>query len=121
MSEPIHIIRLKELMEDTSSSIKTVAEVLDCDRNTVSFYLSNKNPLKVDQLYKLSQMFNVQPCAFFMEEREYINLMSAMKRLNDKDEIISEKDKLIEQMSGVINKLDSMIQNLLTLYGKYQG
>lgn len=112
---PVYINRIHELMATHADTIKTLAELLGCDRNTMSSYLSGKQLLKVEQLVKIAERYKISACAFFMPKEDYTKFINSVTFLEEKERIIAEKNKLIEQMTITLQSMETVVKSMMKM------
>jgi transcriptional regulator with XRE-family HTH domain len=119
-----YLTTIKELMRLSDTSVNEIADLIGATRNTVHNYFSGRTAMKVDDLQKVADHFEVTLSTLFTGLNTAINTHNPSEpdlalELAHLREILQEKELRIEEMKMTIESMQEQLGFLKDFYNKF--
>ena len=118
-----YLTTIKELMRLQETSVNEIADLIGTTKNTVYNYLAGRTAMKVDDLQKLADHFDIELSTLFtgrkVPDKSNPGNPDLEKEIAHIREILREKELRIKEMKQTIESLQEQLGFLKDFYHKF--
>ena len=111
----ITVARIKELVDDTATTVRDLAEMAGCSKSAMQRYISGERDIPTSVISGIAKAFNVHPAYLFgwVDDKHYT--IEDKTKQPVQDELSERKKEFMQKIAGMSDEQLDRLEQILDL------